>query len=334
MKDEDEVVKYRSKILDYNSPLVKNYKYLLVYRNNEFLLDLILEIQTYDFGVYMQARKDFRKKWFSKYKKEDYIEKVDEKIAKKKVNQSFQSSFGNEGSKKIKNLILENELMRTLSKIERPEDQNDLSFRDRVSLQDDFEQEYLSIFYGRRRQKIAKSLKTKFQLSDNQICRLQSLAYDEIISLVNKNLTACDKDQKLGVEKADVISFLERSITHWFPMFVLDMGLKNCDISLLTFRKSSKTSFNTVCWRCSRPLFKKDNRHYCTRVENRNCYEARIKESKQSDFPVAILRTKNKCDNCGKPSSLENIHKHKLKEMQFCSNKCWETFRKRYSRIK
>lgn len=335
MKDGDEFVKWSKQVWDYNLPLIESYKPLLVHKDRAILLDLSLKIQAYDFGIRMQARTDFSDDWFLRYAEEGYIEENDAKEVKTKVNQSFQSSFDNERSEKIKNLVLGAELIHAPSKVEPlPNQDGEPPLKNEVSLYDDFVQAYLPAFFRSRRQYAAKSLKRELQLSEDIVSQIQPLAFNEIISLVNRKSTLCHLDQNSSVNIGSVVGFLERSIAIHFAGFLRDLGLEHEIVSLLALRKNTKHPFNTLCWRCSRPLFKKDNKHYCTRRENRCCYEARLKEKKQSGFPVAILRTKNRCDNCGRYSSFNHIHKHKGQQMQFCSNRCWETYRKRKWRKK
>lgn len=338
MKDGDEFLKWSRRVWNYNRTLIKRYKRLLPHKNRAVLLDLSLKIQSYDFGILMQAKADFRKnnlenksiKDFIKQEEETYSKSKISKI-KKKVDKFFKSSFDNERSNKIKDLVL-NE---NLSYIIPFESENYISEEDYqpVSLKGDFEENLLPQ-YNRLRENKAKTLQKKLNLTENFILKLHSLAFDEIVSMANRKSTLHNLNRNLSVSTASVIAFLEQSIKLHFPNFLRDLGFGHKVVSLVTLRNNSQQRFNTVCWRCNKPLFKRDNKHYCKKREKRSCYEARLKESKQSGFPAAILRTKNKCDNCDRYSSHNNIHKHEGVQMQFCSDRCWETFRKRVFRKK
>ncbi len=334
MKDEDrdEFVEWSKCVWRYNLPLIENYKPLLVHRDNAILLDLSLKIQAYDFGIRMQARTDFRNDWFSYHTEEGYIERSDEREVETKVNNSFQSSFENIRSKKIKSLVLEAELMHTPSKVEplEPERSEKPPLRKEITLNDDLEQVYHPNRFGSNRQDIAKNLKEEFLLSNDVISRIQYLAFDEVVSLVNRKYNS----DFLSKNITSLIQFLERSIEIYFPLFLKDLKWNGKVLLLSEFRKSSRQHFNTACHRCGKRLFKKNNKQCCTRSENRSCYETRFKENRDSGFPMTILRTRNKCDNCGIYSSLNNIHKYEGIQRQFCSSKCWETFRKREYRKK
>lgn len=176
-----------------------------------------------------------------------------------------------------------------------------------------------------------RSIVARHSLQNRQITNLQSTAFEEILKLLNRK----------GIPSRDelvIVRFLEQCIEEYYPAFQQDLGLNiQKTQSLLSLRKRSREEFNAICWRCGRKLLKRDNRHYCVRRENRSCYEVRLEEAKNLGFrrgvAKAIGRTKNYCDGCGKhPAPLDHIHKHRRKEMQFCSRQCWERFRKRGSR--
>lgn len=331
MKDEDEFLKWSSRVWNYNLSLIESYKSLLSHKNRAVLLDLSLKIQAYDFGIHMQARTDFRDDWFSRYAKEGYIDESDEKEVITKVNNSFQSSFDNKRSEKIRDLVREAELMHTPSEVEPlPNQGKEPPLQKKVSLYGDFTQAYLPSFFGSHRQDIAKNLKEELKLPDNVVSQIQRFAFDEVVSLANERCNSDSQPKNI----TSLIQFLERSIEMYFPLFLKDLAWNGRIVSLSKLRKSNKQPFNTACYRCGKQLLKRDNKHYCTKRENRACYEARLKESRQSGFQKVILRTKNKCDKCKRMCSLNFIHKLDGQEMQFCSDKCWEAFRKTYYRKK
>jgi len=272
----------------------------------------------YDVGILMQAWKDYPSK---NLQAKSIIEHVDSEIkyygedsvkeARNIVDKQFRSFFENIYSEKIKALNLTAKLMHIIPTDKRVKEEA-------KTLNEDFYKEWVPKLYSKIRVDSAKSLKVRFNLSDTVICNLQLLAFDEIESLVNS---------KNQVNK-NLIQHLELSIEQYFPMFLKDLGICN-KTNLRLLRKNSKHQFNTACRRCGLRLLKKDNKHYCTRKENRTCYDAHFKEDMSSRFQKVILETKNKCAYCKRPSSLNFIHTHNKLKMQFCSNRCWETYRKR-----
>lgn len=307
--------KYFTSVIDYSYPLIQKYKPYLTHQDNTFLLDLCINIMAYDFAFLMQARADFTQNNLEGKRVEDFVNEEKEIYGNKNIkrvissaNNNFRSSFDNQRSKKIKELIVAENLMRMV-----PGDEES------ISLYDDFRKNWFPQ-YNPSRKNIAFKTKEKFHLTDDLIRKLQILAFDEIVNLANK------KQKEIYKE---IVEFLELAIVIYFPIFFKDLYMRNRTVSLLTFRKNTKRRYNTVCNHCGLQLYKKDNKYYCTRKENRSCYLTRFKEVRNSGFPKAILRTKNRCDNCNAYSSLDYTHNHKGKAMQFCSDQCWEVFRKR-----
>ena len=340
MKNEDEFLKWNGKVWNSNLPLIESFKPLLFHKGNAILLDLSLKIQAYDFGVLKQAIADFEKsnlegksvKDFVKQEKETYSEKEIKKI-KERVDKSFKSSFDNERSKKAKELVLNEELSYIIPVGSGSKNRVSNENYQQSSIKGDFKKNWLPQYNSLRKDK-AKKLQKELIIDNSFIGNLQYLTFKEVISLANKKTTLYSSNEEFSIKLANLIGFLERSIEVYFKKFIQDLELNDNGVLLLDLRRSTRLRFNTVCWRCGGLLYRKDGKHYCTRGENRCCYEARFKENRRSEFPEAILRTKNKCDNCGKHSSLNHIHKYKGEQMQFCSNRCWETFRKREWRKK
>lgn len=305
-----------------------DYKQDLIHKDRIFLLELCYQIIAYNVGTLMQAWKDYPRKNFQSKsiinlitKETEYYGEDSIKEARNKVDNQFSSSFDNKYSEKIKALNLTAELIHII-----PTDEG--AREEAKTLNEDFQKEWLPKFYNRLREGSAKSLRIKFKLNDKTLSDLRLLAFDEIISLVNRRKQT----------NKSLIQLLEQSIEVYFPMFLNDLGIRN-KTNLVSFRKNSEYKFNTVCYRCGLKLLKKDKKHYCTRKENRSCYNARFKEDRDSGFPEAILRTKNKCDNCGKEHSpLNYIRTLKDNKLQFCSEYCettgYETMRKRLQRAR
>lgn len=317
--------RYRDLFLRANLQKFDQYKR---YLNNEgkYLTDLLLEIQAYDVGFRMQVWYDYKhKNWEIKRGKgiKDYVEETrdeyDENEVKEKkvnVNSYFQSSFENKMSEKIKNLMLERELMYISPKVDPRQKETG------QPLMDDFTKNWPPFYKEKRLQK-ATEIKRRYELSDTSC--LANKIFDQIIYLSNKGSTA--KYVK------DTVALFENGIEVFLPMFLSDLSDPYKVHELTNLRKSSNARYNTLCWRCGKPLIKKNNQHFCTRFENRDCYINRYKEIRTLEIPLVISRTKNKCDRCRNKSPLNYIHKLNGQEMQFCSNRCWETYRKAVYRL-
>ena len=178
--------------------------------------------------------------------------------------------------------------------------------------------------YKNKRKLEAKALKKEFNLKKNQVENIQTIAFKEAVRIINSGKPIRIPQSS----KESIIRTLEEGIEIWFPIWLQHLKI-NLATNLTKLRKNGSNKFNTACWRCDKLLNKRDGSHYCNRSENRSCYNARLKETKRSEFPDVIIRTKNRCDMCGRHSSLDYIHKHKGRKMQFCSNRCWERFRKK-----
>lgn len=339
-----ELVKQSKRVWEYNLPLIESCKTLLVHRDHAVLLDLSLKIQAYDSGVLTQARATFAKNNLDGRSVSAFIEgergvysKKDVLKIKDKVGKFVRGSFDNERLERIKELVLDEELSHIIPKessvdVNHHETENE-SYEP-VPIKRDFEENFLPL-YKHLREEIARNLQKELDLTDDFIFRLQQSAFDEVLSIANRKSTPHPLSRNSTVSVGVVVGFLERSIMTYFPKFLRDLGFEHRVVPLLDFRKGVKQHFNTVCWWCDRPLFKRNNSHHCTKRENRPCYTARFKEARHPGFsrdirsPEVIHRTKNKCDNCGRQSPLNQIHHHQGKPMQFCSERCWETFRKR-----
>lgn len=292
--------------------------------DSKYLVDLLLEIQAYDIGFTMQSWHDYqrenleigRAKGIKDFveAEEDYYGRDKVQEVKENVNSYFRSSFNNKRSEKIRNLMYGRELMDI-----KPSDSSDSEGGDGQSLMDDLNKNWLPLHYKTKRLRAASGIKRRYKLSDN--FQLVHLIFNKVIYLSNESSTT--KNAK------EIVSLFERGIEKILPMFMNDLGETGNSLTLLSLRRSIKARFNTLCWRCAKPLTKRKNdKHYCTRLENRKCYLERHKEARDPDLPQVILRTKNKCDRCGRQSSLNYIHKMDGRDAQFCSNKCWESYRK------
>lgn len=288
------------------------------------ILKLIACIRAYDFGIFMQAQKDYKIRVLENKTPQTFVLTDDyAKYNKAEVRRTmtqeqvaFRSSFENERSEKIKEL----NIGRIVSKIKQ-EDTN-------TSLDDDFKG-FLLTKYKKRH--IAQAKKIARKIIQEKVFKLEelpALAYKEVLFLSNK--TYQNKARQLLAKS--MVGYLERGITRHFPLLLKDLNANFKAPLLIHLRKESKNRYNTMCQRCGKKLKKITDRTVCTREENRSCAES--KELPTTGLPMVISRTKNRCDNCKKFSSLNHIHKTSGVERQFCSNRCRETFRKRVARQK
>jgi len=187
-----------------------------------------------------------------------------------------------------------------------------------VAIGEEIKAKYSSIcyLYGKKE---AKKLIQEFNLTTDQVKNIQIIAFNEILRIANS--------QPEVAKLPSIIKTLEEAIEIHFPKWLRDLGFES-QINLIKLRKENTNKPNTVCWRCGKPLIKKDNKHYCSRRENRPCVETQLKEGEERERECSvILRTKNKCEWCGKNSPSNYIIKHKGEWRQFCSKKCYNAFR-------
>ena len=289
-------------------PFIQQSKQYLSCQENGILLDLCLEIQSYNLGIKTQARYDFRKKELPKFFNRDgrnYNKKLLEEMANNKVQNYYRTSFDNKYSEEIKKLFIYEEFLHIK--------------RANSSLAEEM-QDYTDFEFAKKRKKIVRRLKKNLNLSKEFILALQQTAFNEILNLLKS---------ELKIEHIQLITYLNTAIEIYFRIFLRDLGFKANVFSLTDLRLNTKQQYNTVCYRCYKYLFKKDNTHYCTQRENRSCYNARVKEIRNPILSSVILRTKNNCENCGCHASLDFIYKHRGVQRQFCSDRCWERYRKR-----
>lgn len=313
---------YRDRFSRANAFKLPEYKKLLK-REDEYIIDLLFEIEAYHAGFTMQIWHDFRKinlelkinqtlidfiKDEGNYDENDVIDMV------KKVDSYFKSSFENANSEKLKELMLERELMFIKPRNE-----------DAVTLEEDYQENWIKI-YENSRNKIALDISEKYQIKGK--VGLFIKIFNQVTMLANNSSLLENTYTK------SLIRLLEQGVETYLPMFYRDLRKNALKASLDNYRKNETQEYNTQCWRCGKPLFKKNGNHYCTRFENRSCYIERFNDMRNPGMPSVIQRTKNLCDRCKTWSSLNFIHKLGRIEMQFCSKKCWETFRKAQARNK
>jgi len=307
-------------------PLIKEYKKLLSNKGRYSLLELGREIRSYETGVVIQAWKDFRENSLYStngnlinYFLEDELSGEDEtsdfdkeeiKKVIKKASRTFESSFDNYRTKKIRNLVMERELLKISPK----------NKREKTIINVFREIFLLKRKYNNIREQQAEQIRIKYKIDKQKMERLILDNFKEILNISNR------KYVKKGSEK--VVEYLELNNEIFFPILAEDLKIKVSN-NLLNLRKSSSKKFNTLCWKCGKKMLKRNNGHFCTKIENRKCYLNRFKEKSNSSIPRVILKSKNRCFHCGKHSSLNHIHSVKGMKYQFCSDICYTRFRKR-----
>ena len=285
------------------------------------LIELGFCFLAFDFAMRKQIKKNFLKHNLETGSIIEYAEtgghypESEIHEIKQKINSIYMSSLPDEErNARIKNLLIEQEIMEL--PLEPPG----------MSLSEELDKEYTKLLYQPWRKKEAIKLQRRLKLTDQEVCELQEIAFKNILVLLKKSEK--NYSQTLG----HVVELLETGIETYFPTFQKDLELKHKGRSLLSLRSKTAGKYNTLCRRCGKVLLKKGGKFYCTRKENRACYEARLTETKKGELPSVISRTKNRCENCGEHASLNHIHKHKNIERQFCSGRCWESYRKREQR--
>jgi hypothetical protein len=307
---------YRDVFFRGNAFKFSEYKKLLS-REDRYIVSLLFEIEAYHAGFTMQIWNDFRKINLELKKNQtlaDFIKdegnyrKKDIGDMAKKVDSYFKSSFENANSEKLKALMFDRELMFIKPKNEGA-----------VALETDFQENWIKE-YRDKRNRIASGISNKYQLGgcDHLFLRV----FNMVLRLANNPSLIEEAFTK------SLVRLLEQGIEIYLPIFYRDLEISTVNPSLIELRKQFTKKHNTLCWKCGKPLLKINKSHYCTRFECRNCYIARNKDLRDPGLPSVILRTKNKCDRCKRYSSLNYIHKLGGVWRQFCSNRCWETFRK------
>lgn len=321
-------------VLESTSNLLKMHE-KNISRDNRFLIELGMKIFAYQSAATVQEQEDFKSRIKHDYEEYDSIEDIiknesiydkDElmRIAKRVQKSCKQSSIENKDSmKRLKKLLTETKITQLYPKYEGLSDDTlKLISCAGPSLEEQ---------YKKRNEKLRKAaalkIKNELQLQDKDIVKLHKIAFDQIIFMVNMQKTT-----ELSSDKLKTLKFIERCINQYFSSFRQDLGLNIKVQRLIDLRKDSTKNYNSACYECGRLLLRRNNNHYCTKQENRECYEKSRKEMKKNAFPECLSRTKNKCENCGQRSSMNFIHKIERIQRQFCSQKCYETFRKRTQR--
>ena len=320
-------------IIEANEPQIGEFKALVTDDESQSIIDLGIRVLAYDGAFLMQARSDYKEqelegKSVSGFLRSERIMGEDAiREIEKKVNSYFKSSFRPDQQQyheQIKQILIDAKLERTTYGYY--EDNPTKA----MSLFNTFNEHFLLLpKYKERRKAFALKLLRDFNIKIEKANTIQVKAFDTIVDLANQKIA-----NNLKMIRIKCIQYLEDYIEHYFPILLKDLKLNRYIRRLAGIRKASdKNSFNTVCNRCGRPLLKRGRLRFCTKKENRKCYEARRKEGKKLPWPKKILMTKNMCQNCKKYSSLNYVYKRKgLIQEQFCSRACYEKFRKRRQR--
>lgn len=127
----------------------------------------------------------------------------------------------------------------------------------------------------------------------------------------------------------EVIRFLElEGIERGLKDLYLDLGWKEQYRSLRKLRHLGGEGFNTACYACRKTLHRLDSLHYCKQVENRSCYETRQQVKRNLESEVTYVKSAQKCMKCGRGSNYSHTHKINDVVCYFCSNRCYQAYRK------
>ncbi len=325
-------------IIEANEPQIGEFKTLVKDKESQSIIDLGIRVLAYDGAFRTQARSDYKErelegKSISEFlRSEGVMGKNAIRKIEKKVHGYFKSSFRphqQQYHEQIKQIFIDAELERIkqTDSYYDPHRDEDINEKQR-SLFEQFNKEFLPRYKKRRKAFVIKLL-YDLNIEREAVNDIQVKASNIIVNLANQRIPT-----NLKMVRTQCIQYLEDCIEHYLPILLKDLKSDRHVRKLIEIRKKSDSnSFNTICNRCGRPLLKRGQLRFCTKKENRKCYEARRKENRKFPWPKKILMTKNLCQNCGKYSSLSHVHKRKgLIEEQFCSKTCYETFRKRLQR--
>ncbi|MDA3840265.1 MAG: hypothetical protein PF572_04195 [Patescibacteria group bacterium] len=300
----------------------------IITKKDEWIIDFIFKITAYNIFFSSTTRSIYLKKTSEVLGKKhknivDFIideDLIDQKIIEKSkdnIRKVFSSSIKDEiTNQKIINLLLD----RRLSLIQQ---------NDSTSLEEDYKENALPK-YNIEKNYIAKKFLSKYNLNKTSSVQVVYELFEIILLIANSD--------SLSYKKIEALKFLERFILKYYPAFIRDIKSKSKLPTLKELRQKSTFPVNSICHQCKKRLDNKTNSLFCSKNENRSCYELRLKNnhnklsSKEKKAISVTSRTKNLCDNCGRLSSLNNLSNIAGISHQFCSSKCKETFRKRKQR--
>lgn len=196
-----------------------------------------------------------------------------------------------------------------------------LKFNDGTTTKDDIK-EWTKVELSKFKNQYKKKFFKYFTININPL-KIKEDSFKIILIICEKNDLSISEIES----RKWAVSLLEISInilTDWF----YDIPT-NSNISLESLR-SANNKDNTVCKYCGNVLSRINKLNKCTSRENRKCYKLRIiNEVHDQKIIETSIKTKNLCANCHIRSSLKHIHTIKKHNYQFCSKKCYETFKKR-----
>lgn len=166
---------------------------------------------------------------------------------------------------------------------------------------------------------------------------LQKVTYQELVEFLR------DKDH-LTQDGIKFVKFLEQEILRYAVQeYKTDELYNKTEENLSDLRSSSpKGVKNTCCYSCGKVLERHDadpevfqkNPHFCTKRENQTCFMERGKQERKEDKEWQFILRGQQCTKC-KVSitfSLDPAKNHIYKGQVFCSNRCWEAYRKSFQR--
>lgn len=181
------------------------------------------------------------------------------------------------------------------------------------------------------RRKQAKELLTAFSISQPYLVPnlVPNLAFGEILRIVKFQ-------RKVSVEEARVIAFLEDAIQRIFPSWLEDLGVLST-ASLQELRKKYFRGRNGACFGCHKTLMAKgpllQEYTFC-----KDCLAKKRRTAKKDKAIRAALKSvDHKCEVCGSDAYIENnFHRERSTQRWriFCSQRCYQLFRKRKQRMK
>ncbi len=304
--------------------LLQQYEDQLVHKDLLYLLEIGASVSTILLAVFKQAESEFDDQIFEGVDPIDFMRQdsqraifgtneIEECI--RTADEESLATFENSHSDKYKKLFTYRALKRLRSLSDRG-----------LSLNNKFEKIFLPKYKDFQNKQIRDFIQ-KYNLTRKQILNLPNVAFDEILEIINIHTKKIPKD------KIEAVQFLEQCISKYFPLVVDSFGYDDIISDLELLRSECKNKYTTICGRCGKSLKRIKKESFCNQTENRKCYLERRKENQTFEIPSVIAVTKNKCECCGKHSSLDNIHALNGVPRQFCSESCWNSFRKKEANL-
>lgn len=277
------------------------------------------------------ADKWTRNKLESKAMLDGYIDQEEIAVIKEEVEKEFATSITNK--KYISKFLkinytgkLKNRIMIQDSQEGDVEDEDDHSYANSNNRRISFNQSFINNFNEKVKQNEPKSYIDLIIKNNKLNKKLTKNIFKELLNILNKKKELSDKENKIAM-------FLQNLLTYYLPnVLTMSNVVGNCNIcTLRKMPEYSTVKYNSLCLNCYKRLKRKSSKPYCSNRDSNSCYKEKTKKGSYS-LPQEICIIK--CCNCSKTIKKFIIHKIDLIPFKFCSERCYETYRKRIKRSK